>query len=109
MKENFRKFKNSISPALSKINTGTVLVVILTFILGWQLGHKDVQLKWEKQHLNLKIENKEPPKNVNLYFKLFWDTWDLLSREYLDKKALDPAKLYYGAISGMVSAVGDPY
>lgn len=92
-----------------KINLFTILVAILTFILGWQWGHRDVEVKWQKYAPSVSVINREPPKSVDVDFKLFWDTWDLLSHEYLDKKQIDPQKLYYGAISGMVSAVGDPY
>ncbi|MBI4035937.1 S41 family peptidase [Candidatus Daviesbacteria bacterium] len=95
--------------ALREINTRAVLIVILAFLLGWQLGHKDVQIKWATYKPSISVVNKQPPKQVNLDFKLFWDTWDLLYRSYVDKKAIDPSKLYYGAISGMVSALGDPY
>lgn len=92
-----------------KINLFTVLICLLTFLLGWQLGHKDIQVQWKNLSSRIKIENQQPPKNLNLDFKLFWDAWDLLNKNYLDKKALDPQKMFYGAISGMVSAVGDPY
>lgn len=92
-----------------KLNTAAILIAILTFVLGWQLGHRDLLLKWQNYRPNLKVENRQPPRSLDLDFKLFWDTWDLLSRNYIDKKALDPKKLFYGAISGMVQAVGDPY
>ena len=92
-----------------KVNTFTVLIAILTFILGWQLGQKQVDLKWQNYHPSVSVENKTPPENIDIDFKLFWDTWDLLTRRYLDKKEIDPQKLFYGAISGMVAAVGDPY
>lgn len=94
---------------LKTLNVKIVLTLILTFLLGWQFGHRDVQFKIANYRPTLSIVNKEPPKNINIDFKLFWDTWDLLSRTYLDKKAIDPNKLFYGAISGMVSALGDPY
>lgn len=94
---------------LQKINLFTVLLAILTFLLGWQLGHRDVQISWDNFSLQTKIENREPPQDISIDFKLFWDTWDLLNRQYIDKKALESTKLFYGAISGMVSAVGDPY
>lgn len=94
---------------LKTLNVKIVLTLILTFLLGWQFGHRDVQFKVANYRPTLSIVNKEPPKNINIDFKLFWDTWDLLSRTYLDKKAIDPNKLFYGAISGMVSALGDPY
>lgn len=95
---------------LSKIiNIRLVLISILTFLLGWQLGHKDIQVKWATYKPTVSIINKEPPKNIDIDFKLFWDTWDLVSRQYFDKKAIDPDKLFYGSIAGMVSAIGDPY
>lgn len=91
------------------IHPRTVLIAILTFFLGWQLGHKDVTFKWDNLATNLKIENSSVPQNLNVDFKLFWETWNLLNTKYLDKKALDPEKMFYGAISGMVASLGDPY
>lgn len=85
------------------------LIVIIAFLLGWQLGHRDVELKWQGYKPSISAISKDPPENVNVDFKLFWDTWDLLSRVYIDKKALDPQKMFYGAIAGMVSSLGDPY
>ena len=86
-----------------------VFIAVLAFILGWQTGHKDLQFQWAHYKPTISIINKEPPKNINVDFKLFWDTWELVSSQYIDKKAIDPNKLFYGSISGMVSAVGDPY
>ena len=40
-------------------------------------------------------------------FKTFWEAWDVLHEHYVDQSALDPSKLTYGAINGMVNAVGD--
>lgn len=92
-----------------KINTRTVLIVLLSFLAGWQLGHRDLEVKWLNYRPTISIENKEPPQNIKIDFQLFWDTWDLLSRSYIDKQSLDATKMFYGAISGMVSSLGDPY
>lgn len=94
---------------MKNINPKVVLITILAFLLGWQLGHKDVLLKWSQFKPTVSVVNKDVPKHINLDFKLFWDTWDLLSRTHIDKKAIDPNKLFYGAISGMVSSLKDPY
>lgn len=94
---------------IKNISPQIVLIVILAFLLGWQLGQKQVQIKWASATPTVSIQNRDVPKEINLDFKLFWDTWDLLSKTYLDKRALDPDKLFYGAIAGMVAAVGDPY
>lgn len=93
-----------------KINPIKIVAAILIFILGWQLGHWDVDLQWKNYKPELKLENQQPPKSAqNIDFKLFWDVWGLVSKEYVDKKAVDPQKMYYGAIQGMVAALGDPY
>jgi len=92
-----------------KINGITLIIALLALIIGWQLGHKDVSLKIKNFKPSLNVSNKLPDTDKNIDFKLFWDTWSLLSEKYVDKKALDPQKMYYGAISGMVQAVGDPY
>lgn len=44
---------------------------------------------------------------VNL--SLFWDVWSRLEDYYLDKTALDPQKMVYGAIKGLTQSLGDPY
>jgi len=44
-----------------------------------------------------------------LDFSLFWRMWDKLSAKYYDKTKLVPGKMIYGAIQGMVAALGDPY
>ncbi len=40
---------------------------------------------------------------------LFWHVWERLEERYLDSSALDVEKMVYGAIKGMVGALGDPY
>lgn len=97
-----REFQKHINPKI-------VLILLLVFLLGWQMGHRDVNIKVLNYRPSISVINKEPPNNLNIDFKLFWNVWDLLSRSYLDKSALDSQKLFYGAISGMVAAVGDPY
>lgn len=102
--------KNPVVSSLKSLNGGIIIMILLSFVLGWQLGHRDYQFKWQNYKPSVKISNQQPPdKNVDIDFKLFWQTWDLVSQKYIDKKAIDPQKLYYGAIQGMVAAVGDPY
>ncbi len=42
-------------------------------------------------------------------FSLFWNVWDLIKREYVDQDQINDKAMFYGAIKGMVAAVGDPY
>ncbi len=99
-----------IRQLFSRYNGWSVLIVILAFLAGWQFGHRDYVLSYTNFKPNIKIINQTPPnKDITLDFKLFWDTYDLVNQKYIDKSQLDPQKLYYGAIQGMVAAIGDPY
>lgn len=83
------------------------LVLIGVFAGGYFLGVKGYKAE-VKEAFNVKISRETPPdKNVDM--SLFWQVWDTLSAKYFDKGKLVPADMVYGAISGMVSAVGDPY
>ena len=42
-------------------------------------------------------------------FNLFWEVWDILKKEYVDKDKLDDKKMFYGALKGLVESTGDPY
>jgi len=43
------------------------------------------------------------------FFKVFWEAWDVVTREYYGRKSLDPQKMTYGAIKGMLESLGDPH
>lgn len=53
------------------------------------------------------IGRNSQPDNVD--FSLFWQVWDALHSKYVDQNKVDTQKMVYGAIQGMVNAVGDPY
>ncbi|HYU64842.1 MAG TPA: S41 family peptidase [Candidatus Paceibacterota bacterium] len=53
--------------------------------------------------------NQDVGKPDTVDFSLFWQAWNRLHDRYVDKSKLDTQKLLYGAIQGMVNAVGDPY
>lgn len=102
--------KKSASGMMPTFNGGLIIIMILTFLLGWQLGHRSYQFQWKNYKPEVKIVNQQPPSGEQVIdFKLFWETWDLVHNKYIDKTALDSQKLYYGAIQGMVAAIGDPY
>jgi carboxyl-terminal processing protease len=83
------------------------LIAIIFFVGGYFLGVRGYKAEVTKA-LNVNISRTVPPdKNVD--FALFWQIWDTLTEKYYDKTKLIPSQLVYGAISGMVSSVGDPY
>jgi carboxyl-terminal processing protease len=59
------------------------------------------------ENILVKSHEKKQPENVD--FSLFWEAWNLMNEKYVDKSKLDQTKMIYGAISGMIKAVGDPF
>lgn len=91
----------------------SLTLLILTFAAGYRTGEIGIG-KESNNSLQVSISNKDAKssKDVsikNVDFSIFWDVWDRLSSHYIDKKALDPQKMVYGAVSGMVASLGDPY
>ena len=40
-------------------------------------------------------------------FDVFWQAWNIVHRDFVDQDALDMTELTYGAIRGMIAALGD--
>lgn len=49
------------------------------------------------------------PEELRDKFEIFWETWSLVQHNFYDPTRVDPQKMAYGAIKGMVSSVGDRY
>jgi len=73
-----------------------VLLMVLVGGTGFRLG-------WRKRGSAFVSPNDRTD------LSLFWHVWQRLEDRYLDHSVLDSSKMVYGAISGMVSALGDPY
>lgn len=86
-----------------------LIVAALSGLIGYRLGTNEVKTSWNGFVPNVSVKNQLPPNSQQVDFSLFWGVWDEVSQKYVDKTKLDPQKMVYGAISGMVSAIGDPY
>jgi carboxyl-terminal processing protease len=40
-------------------------------------------------------------------FEIFWEAWDLVERYFVDQDQIDPERMTYGAIQGMLATLGD--
>lgn len=94
-----------------------VALPLVTFFTGAQLG-----VQYERQTLAAEHDRLEqlldagsgtqnvdadPEKTVNI--ELLWSVWRVLQKNYIDPAKLDPRTLVFGAVSGLVAAVDDPY
>lgn len=95
-----------------KLIRNVTLILALTFLsggIGYRLGANGVKAAWIGLTPNSKIINSESPKNKNVDFSLFWTVWDEIQVKFVDKSKIDAQKMVYGAISGMVETLDDPY
>lgn len=84
-----------------------LLISVSCFYGGYYFGQRGFVIQLKKSPPRISVTNREPLEQ-SLDFKGFWEVWDYLNKNHIDRP-LDAKKLYYGAISGMVNAVGDDY
>ncbi len=96
---------------MNKIKVLQILLgLFIAFIFGYYFGVNKVTVDWKAYKPNVSVISKEPPSGVtNVNFTPFWTVWEKLTAGYYDKSKLDQQKMLNGAISGMVSSLGDPF
>lgn len=85
----------------------TLLLSGSTFFGGLYLGKRGYEVDIKKNPPQVEFVNKSPSTQV-VDFTLFWEAWDQVSKDYLNRP-VDPQKMMYGAVKGMVESLGDPY
>lgn len=87
----------------------TALVGIIFFAIGFSFGQKKVAFERKNLIPQITFTNQSGPRQETVDFSLFWQVYESLPEKYLEKDAIEGQKLLYGAISGMVRSLGDPY
>ncbi|OGM27295.1 hypothetical protein A2962_01950 [Candidatus Woesebacteria bacterium RIFCSPLOWO2_01_FULL_39_61] len=85
-----------------------ILIISASFTGGYFFGINGFYASI-KGYPKVTIRREVPQDKTDLDFSLFWRVWDTLYSKYYDKTKLIESGLVYGAIRGMVAAVGDPY
>ncbi len=100
-------FKKQISLYL------VLILMILAFLGGLIIGSNnftvDNNTNTDKISGQVLDKDKLPDyltKDVN--FNLFWEVWQKIQASYIDRPVSE-TKLLYGAMSGLVGSLGDPY
>ncbi len=84
-----------------------ILVATGFFYGGYYMGKRGYVFEVRKNPPKIEIINQYPG-DTKVDFALFWQVWDLLNTTYLERP-VDQKKMLYGAISGMVNSLEDPY
>jgi len=93
-----------------KIRSFIVSVAILFLVagFGYKLGERR---SLQGATLLFKpVTNVTQPSNQKYVdFGMFWDVWGRIERYYIDASNIDTQKMIWGAISGAVNSLDDPY
>ncbi|GIW63243.1 MAG: peptidase S41 [Patescibacteria group bacterium] len=103
----------------NKFATKIINFILIFSFLGiiFFAGYKTGEIKTKKKpsyasdKINLITDNQKISSQAkeNIDFSLFWEAWNAIEELYVDKSKIDPQKMYYGAIKGMVASLDDPY
>lgn len=95
---------------LKRIRNIIILIslIFLSFGFGYQLGY-DNRVSLDRFVLNTNLLKKQTDSFYKPDIDLFWDVWGKLQANFIHKEKLNNEKMLYGAISGLVSSLDDPY
>ena len=86
-----------------------IIFLLFIFYLGFLLGNSDLmESKYPGYDSIVNKENEEIVDQEEIDFSIFWDAWKTVEDQYTIEQ-LDYQKMVYGAISGMVDSLDDPY
>ncbi len=75
--------------------------LVIGLVIGWSLN-----AVFDNSSTNNET-NIANPENVDM--DLFWDVWELIQEDYIDIGEIAEEDQVYGAISGLVDSLEDPY
>ncbi len=110
----FHKIKEIKTQPSKKIISGYLLsaLIVLVFIFGLVLGNLQSQHQLQKNQTGGAVLNQQTKNpdylSEDVDFQEFWQVWKYVKENYV-KSDVSDTKLFYGALEGMVSSLGDPY
>ncbi len=86
----------------SKHRLRPALALLLTFAFGFVAG-----VAVDRHTVSDIIQACTVPPKAVPDFRLMAEAWDIIQHHYVDRSAVKPRRIAYGAISGMVNSLGD--
>lgn len=86
-----------------------LLIILISLGAGFALGNYKITAQWQNFKPIISVSNQNPPQSQTLDMSMFYNIVDKLNNSYYDKSKINPQKMEYGAITGMLQSLGDPY
>lgn len=86
-----------------------LLIILIAGGLGYFIGTNKISAQWKNFTPIVSVQKGAPPANQNLDMSLFYTVLNRVNQDYYDKSKINSQKILYGAISGMLSSLDDPY
>jgi carboxyl-terminal processing protease len=84
---------------------GVFFLIIVAFFIGVKIGYKNIPAIDKITN----IKSRETAVNTNVDFDTFWKVWDKINEKYPQSSKITDQERVYGAISGLVGSLNDPY
>ncbi|MEI6529082.1 MAG: S41 family peptidase [Candidatus Falkowbacteria bacterium] len=99
---------------INKLVPGLILLAILlaTFWGGFYAGRKGTSVAGRSSARIIALTDAKTTvanSDDNFDFNLYWEVWDALKVNYVDKVKIKDKDLFYGSLKGLAESVGDPY
>ena len=93
---------------LKNIGLTLVMLAILGAVFGTGL-YVGVQMPAESKIAGLINKQPTAPIADDVSFAPFWQAWSIIEQKYVDREKLNHQTMMYGAVSGLLDSIGDPY
>lgn len=103
----FRKIKDKFGKKIILWTLAALFVAILLasgFALGFKYGKMFPQIITVNE-----VSGTSAGQPASVDFGTFWQAWDTINKDYLRKDKISAQDKVYGAISGLVGSLNDPY
>jgi len=87
-----------------------IIIICVSFIAGLVVGQQTTWGSGQGQVVNFPAAGEKPAylfQDVN--FDLFQEVWQTVKDNYIDRDKILDSELFYGALRGIVAALGDPH
>ena len=84
---------------LSFISVFVAIVVLFAFGAGYLAAHR----------FPIAAVSAQTPADLQNDFKVFWQTWNIVRDDFVDKTRVQPVRMVRGAIRGMLASLNDAH